>query len=300
MHFSFNYQLYKRCNRWGICMSHKRMLKKIDEFGENYDEVVNAWKSNLEHSCMKQSVLSTILEVVDEAEKEVVPEGLATVNVADLGLSFAVEPQQLMEKINVCLSVAEVKERVKLMMGVKFNDQGFNFIADEILADGTFNSETLKNIKHQLQLNHPPTYQITGDNLDLMIKVKHMGSMNQNNSIHWFNLNAVQNRVLGNHLDNTKPIRPVMEMENVDFLPSTQENQKYFHEITALAARVVVKEIPAFKLFRDATVHHIPHQYSVVMKEKSKQVHKTLSIGKSPKSPCHFLRLVRHTCILFK
>ena len=247
------------------------MLKKIDEFGENYDEVVNAWKSNLEHSCMTQSVLSTILEVVEEAEKEVVPEGLATVNVADLGLSFAVEPQQLMEKINVCLSVAEIKERVKLMMGVKFNEQGFNFIADE-LSNGTFDSDTLKNIKDQLQLNHPPTYQITGDNLDLMVKVKHMGSMNQNNSIHWFNLNAVQNRVLGNHLDNTKPIKPVMEMENVDFLPSPQDNQKYLHEITALATRVVVKEIPAFKVFRDVTVRHIPHQYSAVMKEKSSQV----------------------------
>ena len=270
------------------------MLKKIDEFGENYDEVVNAWKANLEHSCMKQSVVSTILEVVEESEKEVVPEGLATVNVADLGLSFAVGPQQLMEKVNACLSVAEIKERVKLMMGVKFNEQGFNFIADEILADGTFNSETLTNIKDKLQLNHPPTYQITGDNLDLMVKVKHMGSMNQNNSIHWFNLNAVQNRVLGNHLNNTTPIKPVMEMENVDFLPSTQDNQKYLHEISALATRVVVKEIPAFNIFRDATVCHIPHRYSAVMKEKSKQVHVNQSIGKSPKGPFHFSRLMKH------
>ena len=75
--------------------------------------------------------------------------------------------------------------------------------------DGTFNSNRLKDIQDQVHFNQPPppppTYQITGDNLVLMVKVKHMGSMKQNNSIHWFNLNAVQNQVLGNHLDNTAP-----------------------------------------------------------------------------------------------
>ncbi|KAJ7376290.1 hypothetical protein OS493_035651 [Desmophyllum pertusum] len=105
-----------------------------------------------------------------------------------------------------------------------------------------------------------------------MVKVKHMGSTNQNNSIHWFNLNAVQIRVLGNHLDNTRPTKPVLEMENVDFLPSPADNQNYLHDITAIATRVVIKHIPAFNIFKDVTVHHIPHKYSEVMKQKSQQV----------------------------
>ena len=109
-------------------------------------------------------------------------------------------------------------------------------------------------------------------NLDLMVKVKHMGSTNQNNSIHWFNLNAVQIRVIGNHLDNTRPTKPVLEMENVDFLPSPADNQNYLHDITAIATRVVIKHIPAFNIFKDVTVHHIPHKYSEDMKQKSQQV----------------------------
>ena len=125
-----------------------------------------------------------------------------------------------------------MKEQIKLRMGEKFDEQGFNFITDEILKlnTGTFNCKTLKEIQQQLQISihpppPPPPTQITGDNLDLMAKVKHMGSTNQNNSIHWFNLNAVQNRVLGKHLDNSKPIKPVLEMENVDFLLSLADNQ---------------------------------------------------------------------------
>ena len=64
------------------------MLKKIDEFGQDFDKLVCEWKSNLEHSCKKEKVLSTITEVVEEAEMEIIPEGMATINVADIGLTF--------------------------------------------------------------------------------------------------------------------------------------------------------------------------------------------------------------------
>lgn len=163
----------------------------------------------------------------------------------------------------------ELKERVQLRMGPKFDEQSFNDICTEV-ENGTFNSKAMLLVKKNT--SHSPSYQITGDNLDLHIKVKHMGSLNQNNDIHWFNLNAVQNRVQGNHLDNAKPIKSILDMENVDFLPSGKDNHTYLHDITALATRVVVKNIPALSCFNDVIVHHIPHQYSDIMKEKSKQV----------------------------
>ena len=141
-------------------MSHWRMLKKIDEFGENYDELLNKWKCNREHSCKKQAVLSIVL-VVEDAENDVVPEGLQTVNVTDLGLSLATAPQQLLEDIDAYLSIDAIKERVKLRMGSHFDEKGSNFIADEIqkVNGGTFNSKTLKDIEQQVLLSHPPTYQ---------------------------------------------------------------------------------------------------------------------------------------------
>ena len=273
-------------------MSHKRVLNKIDEFGENFDELVKEWRANIEHNCKKQSVLSTIMEVVEEAEMEIVPDGMETVNIADIGLSFTASPhlagciedlhqdrsnpvdQWITQDTDTSLSNLEIKERVKLRMGSKFSQQAFDFVIGEIRQtnNGILNSKTLRDFDKTLKMAHPAPYQITGDNLDLMIKVKHMSSTNQNNSIHWFNLNAVKNRVLANHLPNDQPIKSVLDIENVDFLPSAKDNDKYLHDITALVTRVVIKNVPAFANFKDVVIHHLPHKYSDDMKEKSIQV----------------------------
>ena len=103
------------------------------------------------------------------------------------------------------------------------------------------------------------------------MKVEHMSASSQNNSIHWFNLNAVKNRVLANHLSNDNLVKSVLEVENAEFLPSPEDNEVYVH-ITALETRVVVRNIPALSQLKDIVVKHIPHEYSDVVKEKSDQV----------------------------
>lgn len=75
-----------------------------------------------------------------------------------------------------------------------------------------------------------------------------------------------------NHLSNDYPIKSVLELENVEFLPSPEDNEAYLHNITALATCVLVRNIPAFSQFKDIVVKHILHEYSDVMKEKSDQV----------------------------
>ena len=56
-------------------MSHLRTILKVTEFGVDFDESVKQWKEHLQHSCRFESVLSTIHDVVETAEKEVVPDG---------------------------------------------------------------------------------------------------------------------------------------------------------------------------------------------------------------------------------
>ena len=99
-----------------------------------------------------------------------------------------------------------------------------------------------------------------------------MSSTNQNKSVHWFNLNAVMHRVIGNHLSSDGPIRSVLEMENIEFLPSFTDNYIFLSDVIPLVARVIVNRVPAFSSFKDVVVKHIPHTYSDVMKEKSTQV----------------------------
>ena len=79
-------------------------------------------------------------------------------------------------------------------------------------------------------------------------------------------------RVIGNDLRSDGPIRPVLEMENIEFLPSVTDNYKFLGDVIPLAARVIVNRIRAFSSFKDVVVKHIPHTYSDAMKEKSAQV----------------------------
>ena len=249
-------------------MSHWHMLKKIHEFGQDFDKLVCEWKSNLEHSCKKEKVLSTINEVVEGAEMEIIPEGMATVIQClsnSHGDDVILQDADMVD--GASLEVREVEERVRFKMGNNFDKQVFYSLVDEIVKmNMPLCLRSLKELEEKVLLQHPPTFQITGDNLDLM------SESNQKNSIHWFNLNAVKNHVLANHLSNDNPVKSVLELENVEFLPSTEDNEAYLHNITALATRVVVRNIPAFSQFKDIAVKHILHEYSDVMKEKSDQV----------------------------
>lgn len=79
-------------------------------------------------------------------------------------------------------------------------------------------------------------------------------------------------RVIGNDLRFDGPIRSVLEMENIEFPPSVANNYKFLRDAIPLVTRVIVNRIPAFSIFKDVVVKHIPHTYSDVTKEKSAQV----------------------------
>jgi len=70
-------------------------------------------------------------------------------------------------------------------------------------------------------------------------------------------------------------------MENIEFLPSVEDNYKILRDVIPLVTRVIVNRIPAFSRFKDVVVKHVPRTYSDVMKEKSAQV---LYFPKPPKS----------------
>ena len=160
---------------------------------------------------------------------------MAAINVADIGLTFhSVLSNSHGDDVildadlasGASLEVDEVKERVRLKMGNNFDEHGFDSLVGGIVKTKmALCFKSLKELEEKVLLQHPPTFQITGDNLDLMVKVKHMSASNQNNSIHWFNLNAVKNRVLANHLSNDNLVKSVLEVENAEFLPSPEDNE---------------------------------------------------------------------------
>ena len=92
-----------------------------------------------------------------------------------------------------------------------------------------------------------------------------MTTDNKNKSFHWFNCVAFQDQVSGNHL----PDMPEITLEEVpvsSFFPSNEDTQELKRDFMVMWSRVIVKYIPSFAFLKKSIIHHIPHQYSEVMK----------------------------------
>ncbi len=129
-----------------------------------------------------------------------------------------------------------------------------------------------KIIERSQQLEGKKLYQIIFDNLDFFVKAKHMSSESKNKSIHWVHVLLVRDRVTGENLDDTKPLRPALSLKNSDFVPSLQHHNDILKTFVPIVANILVDNIPAFACFKGTTVRHIPHKYSDVMSQASDQV----------------------------
>ena len=133
-------------------------------------------------------------------------------------------------------------------------------------------ADMLKSVIQKWQNSGHAKYQIIGDNVDMLIKIKHQSNMKPNKSIYWFHMNAVKDRVIASDLSDDKLIDSVCDLQQGDLLPSAGDNQDLLHDFIPLFARIIIDRILAFIVFKDVVIQHIAHKYSVVMKDKSEQV----------------------------
>ena len=110
-------------------MGHSSILKKIDEFCDNFDEEVIQWKTNLESSHKEQRMISEVHKIVSCSAKEIIPYDLPTVNVADLGLSFTFQAGYTAGEN---LDATNIKERIKIILMGRFNESVFKSVMDMI------------------------------------------------------------------------------------------------------------------------------------------------------------------------
>lgn len=73
----------------------------------------------------------------------------------------------------------------------------------------------------------PIDYGLNGDNLDWQRKPSIYSSHMGTESIYWFNVPCYKNRVSCWDLDDSKPIRPVLDLTNSSFLPHLRNIQIY-------------------------------------------------------------------------
>lgn len=94
----------------------------------------------------------------------------------------------------------------------------------------------------------------------------------QNQDFHWVNHQMIENRVSGAHLNSTAPKANLVDVSNLRFLPTFQDQQHQRHNYIILTSRILVEYFDVLAPLADACAQHIPHKYTEELSKKSKKV----------------------------
>ena len=109
----------------------------------------------------------------------------------------------------------------------------------------------------------------TGDNWDMKILRGHMRKDVQNQDLHLFASNLIENRVNFAHLPNDHPKGNIANFPRHRFSLNINEWKLYINSAKIIVARIVLEFCPKFKWLKSVIPAHIPHLYSKEMAGKS-------------------------------
>ena len=221
-------------NAMRLTVSSTHFLKKMDEFAETFDTILD--KGKQQGSEMLKKTLNarhgdTTIPVLSDVEQNRFDPQLPTSNQTST-LFNTIHPSQAVtqEKCEDCSPM------------------------DAVI------------------INPSNGFSVVVDNWDLRQEVRHMTSDHQNSDIHWVNHNTVENRVSGNHLPDDKPVKNIMDIENKDLLPSIADHKELYNNYLVHIQRILTKRIPSLEGLSSNVPKHIKHIHSGEMSKKSKKV----------------------------
>ena len=109
----------------------------------------------------------------------------------------------------------------------------------------------------------------TGDNWDLKVLKGHMRKDVQNEDLHFFASNLIENRVNFSHLPNVHPKGDIVNFPRHHFSLNVDEWKVYINCAKILTGRIIIEFFPKFKWLKSVIPAHIPHIYSGEMAQKS-------------------------------
>lgn len=135
------------------------------------------------------------------------------------------------------------------------------------------------------ECHHSPpsleTYRLVGDNIDKDIKPRNMTSEHQTQSLHYFHMYAVKDRVDLSGYSNEVP-QPDSDHMNLETLLPGRDDVKMLHDNFALLVGWVLRKyMPFFEKFGIGLGRHIYHEHSDAMSAKSEVVCRTNVLEKS-------------------
>ena len=120
-------------------------------------------------------------------------------------------------------------------------------------------------------------YKLVGDNLDKTIKPRDMRVDHLPQSLHYFNIYAVLDRVDFRSLSCDTSIIDVAKIDTSKFLPSAADMEAMIANFSVLISRLLVNHISALCEYSACVPAHIDHKYSREMSAKSHVVRNTIS-----------------------
>ena len=152
--------------------------------------------------------------------------------------------QERLNKLGVCLS-HERRDVLLKLLGGHFSDK----VVQRVKAGSVFRG--------------------TGYNWDLKVLNGHMRKDIQNEDLHMFASNLIENRVNFSHLPNVNPKGNILTFPRHNFSLTVNEWKKYAEAGKIHVGRVILEFFPKFKWMKSVLPTHIPHQYSEEMAKKS-------------------------------
>lgn len=248
-------------NKQHVTVSARRIQLFLTELGKGHDESVQNWKDELiTHSKMK--AMASALE-----------EAVSRHDISGKNFNYELSPADI--SVNMEPTVDTILFRAaKDSLSTSFCESTFDDIwrrVCSLVREGHAVDSAAEVIKSEIIKLTPDKYQIIGDNIDLEIRAKHMSSIRQNQSIHWFNMYAVKDAVSGREYATTEATN-LNDIPESTFLPTPEDNTLLQTDFAFLWSRVIVNSIPDLESLRTAAVWHIPHPYSEQMQQPSEQV----------------------------
>lgn len=131
------------------------------------------------------------------------------------------------------------------------------------LLGGHFSDKVVEKVKNG------SVFRGTGDNWDLKILKGHMRKDIQNEDLHLFASNLIENRVNFGHLTNSSPKGNIVNFPRTNFTLSGNEWKMYAEAAKILVGRIILEFFPKFKCLKSIIPSHIQHKYSNEMAQKS-------------------------------
>ena len=118
-------------------------------------------------------------------------------------------------------------------------------------------------------LKNGGTFRGTGDNWDLRILKGQMRKDINNEDLHMFATNLIENRIQFRNLPNEDPKADIKLLPRSKFSLDIGEWKIYLRNAKILVSRILLEFLPKFEVFQKVIPDHIPHEYSQQMSKKS-------------------------------